>query len=301
MTLLLFVAAVSVMTTGCSDDDECCTGAGASDASGLGGQTYTSETFVGQAGATLVLVTRGGGTTSAASTGGMITADLAAGPVDGVLVFNSGLREILNGTYDPSVVDAPTLTARSSGNVSFEGFASSTNFNGSLVVDGVDSSVVSGTGRQDDAPLIHLLGTWEHNTNIALDCGTIGQFEFTCEGFIHMRKIGLNLRMDIYESCADEVFECKLSGPALTDGAWSGLNYAEATSYTRTINNCRGDADGDLRVYVDSQSLDSNTTAEMTFTSSSSTCPPPNTVCAIQETMTATRCVDCWPAECFEG
>lgn len=294
---LLFVAAFSLMTTGCGDDT-CCTG-GASDASGLGGYTYTARTLVGQAGAELVLVTRGGGSTSAASTGGLLGADLGAGPVDGVLTFDSGLREVLSGSYDPSLVDDFTLTARSTGNVTFEGDATPSTFDGTLTVTDVGDSPISGTGRQEDAPLINLLGTWRHNTDIVANCGTMGQYEVTCAGFTRIRKVGLFLRMDTYESCESDPFVCDLSGPALRDGVWRGLNYTETVSSARTIQNCPVRVDGELNLRADAETLSSDTNGNVTFTNAN--CLPANTVCALTQQMSATRCVDCWPQDCTDG
>ena len=299
--MLLLIAAVSMMTTGCSDDDDDSgSGGTGSNPGGLGGQTYAARLFVGDTKADLVIVTRGGSRSSAAATAGMLPADLAAGPADGLLVFDNGLRELLTGSYDPGAAEGPTLTVSGRGGVDFEGDATSTVFSGTLKVNDVENSVlVNGFGRQENAPLIHLLGTWQHSTDFVANCGSLGTFTLNCAGFTRLRKTGQRLRMDTYESCGDEPFECSLSGPALTDGGWSGLDYSEGTSSTEDILGCRVEINGTLGMSVDTQSLSSSMNGTLRFLTAA--CLPAGTECPIERTMTATRCIDCWPLDCTDG
>jgi hypothetical protein len=302
MTVLLLLAGFSLMTTGCSDDDDddaCCAGGG-TDAGGLGGQTYTVPTFVGQTGSQLVLVTRGGGTSAAASTSGVLGTNLAAGPVDGVLVFDNGLRSILTGNYDPEVTGGSNLTAGNSEGVSYEGNATATEFFGTLKVEAIDTIPgLFGNGGQEDAPLIHLLGLWEQNTQLVANCGSLGQFTLGCTGVTRIRKLGLSLRMDLYETCEDAAPECTLTGPQLNDGTWSGLNYSDSVDVTRNLSGCSIEITGDMGLSVDAQTLSSSTTGTVRFTNSN--CLPANTECPLEQTMTGTRCIDCWPADCTDG
>jgi hypothetical protein len=288
----------------------------------LGGQTYVAQMVFGtglegidpdpETGATLVIVTRGGGTSSPAPTSSMLQADLEAGPADGLLVWDNGLREILEGAYDPNVVAEegedlpPNLTVGSAGGVSFEGIATSSDFFGILTVEDVDTfNDLSGFGEQEDAPLIHLLGLWTHETDITVTCETLGVFELQCEGFTRVRQVGRHQRVDTYEACGTQPSECLLaSGPSLTDGTWRGLEYSESTAYSRSYENCPVDIAGDLSILVTSRELSSRTSGTITFVGSGSAgaeCPPLNTECLIEQSMSATRCVDCWPASCDDS
>ena len=197
-------------------------------------------------------------------------------------------------------MEGPTLTVSGRGGVTFEGDATSTVFSGSLTVDAINNSVaVSGSGGPQSAPLIHLLGTWQHDTELVANCGSLGTYSLNCAGFTRLRKLGQRLRMDTYEACGNEPFECALSGPGLADEGWSGLNYSEAASSTESILGCRVELTGNMAMSVNSQSLSSRTTGTVRFLTSA--CLPADTECPIERTMTATRCVDCWPSDCTDG
>jgi hypothetical protein len=295
--MLLALACFALLGTGCGDDDPCQVSGSGSDASGLGGQTYVAFAPVGNTNANLVVVIRGGGSSSAAATGGILAQDVMAGPANGVLVFENGLREILDGSFDPEVVDGDPLQVQSGGGTSFVGDATSTAFSGTLTVPGVDIvSGVSGNGGQEDAPLIHLLGQWQQQTAIEVDCGTLGVFEVGCSGFSRIRRLGLNLRRDTYEACGNELRECFLSGPVFTEGSWSGLNYSEPVDFPQDFEECKLRITGTRNVRVTAESLTSTIGGTATFTNS--LCLPIGTTCDIRQQMSATRCIDCWPAEC---
>jgi len=108
--------------------------------------------------------------------------------------------------------------------------------------------------------------------------------------------------MDTYEACGTQPSECLLaSGPSFTDGTWSGLEYSESTAYSRSYENCPVDVAGNLNMLVNTQELSSRTNGTVIFASSGSAeaeCPPLNTECTIRQSMSATRCIDCWPSNC---
>jgi hypothetical protein len=296
-TMLLAVAAFALCSTGCSDDDDDPAPGGGSDASGLGGFTYSANLAVGGYDSTLIIVPRGGGSSPAAPTGRMLAAQAEAGPADGLLLLGTDLRELLSGTFDPDAPSGPTLVVSGPGGPEFEGDGAPTFFTGALTVPGIGRVPdLFGPGAQEDAPLIHLLGTWEHSSLISADCGSSGRFSFECTGSTRIWKAGRSIKMDFYESCEDEPFQCELNGPALHTGTWDGLSYADTVSYSRVIEGCSVTLEGTLTAEVDSQNFSTTTTGTATFVAS--TCLPAGTQCELEQTLSATRCVNCWEESC---
>jgi hypothetical protein len=150
------------------------------------------------------------------------------------------------------------------------------------------------------APFRRVLGSWDTSSTETLTCMD-QPFENSETGQLRVRLVErqdqsqlMRLTRDTWDGQA-----CDLDDRLF--GSWSGNVYTETESDTVQFGDCTAEMEPTLRAEFSDGSFFATRTGTATIAGAceiGGTPIPAGTICEYGQTLTGTRCTDCWPAAC---